>query len=147
MRKNLNVIQIKGTRGLLLVAGFISCLVAGFGFFPGWVCMHLWNFISKYFEQMPYIGIIQGLLLWGIIAASYFIFRKEKLVVCMRSSEGLSEEELKAIFADLRKQAANDNLIQSMIRARETELKIKDLKEINLPKAEIQECNDKVQKN
>ena len=142
MRKNLNIIQIKGTRGLLLAAGFICCLAAGFVYFPGWVCMHLWNLISKCFGQMPTIGIVQGLLLWGILAASYFLFRKEKLVVCMRASEGLSEDELKEVFSDIKKQAANDTLIQSMIKARETELKIRNLKETNIPEVDSNENNN-----
>ena len=43
MKKNLNIIQIKGTRGLLLAAGFVCCLAAGFVYFPGWVCMQVWN--------------------------------------------------------------------------------------------------------
>lgn len=130
MKKNLNVIQIKGTRGLLCVVGFVCCLIAGFICFPGYVAMHLWNLISNNFMPIPAIGIIQGILLWGIIVASYFLFRKEKLVVCMRSTdEGLSEDELRQVFAKLKKQADNDTLIQSMLRAKETELKIKNLKE------------------
>ena len=147
MKKNLNIIQIKGTKGILAACGFVCCLIAGFGYFPGWVCMQVWNFISKYIEQMPAIGILQGILLWGIIAASYFLFRKEKLVVCMRSSEGLSEEELKEVFADLKKQAANDTLIQSMIRARETELKIRDLKTTNIPEASNKEDSENTPNN
>ena len=133
MKKNLNIIQINGTRGILIVIGIVCCLAAGFIYFPGWVAMHIWNFISAYVEQMPAIGIIQGILLWGIAAASYFIFRKEKLVVCMRASEGLSEDELKKVFADIRERAENDTLIQSMIKARQAELRIKNLSENNVP--------------
>ena len=135
MKKNLNVIQIKGTRGILLIIGFACCLAAGFIYFPGWVAMHLWNLISSYVEQLPSIGILQGILLWGIAAASYFIFRKEKLVVCMRASDGLDEEELKKVFADIREKAENDTLIQSMIKARQAELRIKNLQDENIPKA------------
>ena len=147
MKKNLNIIQIKGTKGLLMAVGFVCCLIAGFGYFPGWVCMKVWNLISGFIEQMPSIGIIQGLLLWGIIAASYFLFRKEKLVVCMRSSEGLSEDELKEVFADLKQQAANDTLIQSMLKAREAELRIRNLKENNIQEAKNDENSDNANKN
>lgn len=145
MKKNLNVIQIKGTRGLLLVAGFGCCLAAGFIYFPGWVAMHIWNFISSYVEVMPTIGIIQGILLWGIAAASYYTFRKEKLVVCMRSSEGLDEEELKKVFADLRKQAGSDTLIQSMLRAREAELRIKNLGEMSIPQSDYRDTKETIE--
>ncbi len=123
MKKNLNVIQIKGVRGLILVGLVVSCLIAGFVVFPGWVAMNVWNLFGEY---IPKIGLIQGLLLWGIIVASYFIFRKERLVVCMRSPQGLNEEELKAVFADIKKQAQEDKILQAMMKAREAELNIKN---------------------
>ena len=145
MKKNLNVIQIKGTRGILMVIGIGCCLAAGFIWFPGWIGMNIWNFVSKYFEQMPAIGIVQGILLWGILVASYFTFRKEKLVVCMRASEGLSEDELKQVFADIRQRAANDTLIQSMLKAREAELRIKKLEETDIPKTETDETKEPIE--
>ncbi len=128
MKKNLNIIQIRGVKGLILVGMLICCLAAGFIAFPGWVAMHIWNFTAAYLE-IPAIGLIQGILLWGIIVASYFTFRKEKLVVCMKSSQGLSEEELKTVFADIKKQAADDKIIQAMLKAREAELKTKEAEE------------------
>ena len=139
MKKNLNVIQINGTRGILMVVGFLSCAAAGFIYFPGWVCMHIWNFISGRFDMIPSIGIFQGILLWAIIAAAYYTFRKDKLVVCMHSSDGLSEDELKQVFADLKQQSKNDALIQSMLKAREADLKIKDLSKTSIPKIEAKE--------
>ena len=131
MKKNFNVIQIKGVRGIILAVFIVTCLAAGFIVFPGWLSMHVWNIISSYTLNVPTIGLFQGVLLWGIIAASYFIFRKEKVVVCMRGQEGLSEEELKAVFANIKKQSQEDPILQAMIRAREAELKIKTLESIN----------------
>ena len=75
--KKINVIQIKGVKGLILAGFVICCLFAGFVVFPGWVCMLAWNYITNYVLSMPIIGLFQGILLWGIIVASYFIFRKE----------------------------------------------------------------------
>lgn len=125
MKKNLNVIQIKGIRGLIIAGLVVCCLAAGFIAFPGWVGMHIWNFISAQVESMPAIGLFQGILLWGIIIAAYFTFRKEKVVVCMKTPQGLSEEELKAVFADVKKQAQEDPILQAMLKAREAELKYK----------------------
>ena len=125
MKKNINVIQIKGIRGLIIAGFVVSCLIAGFIAFPGFVAMYLWNFIAQQLEQIPTIGIFQGVLLWGILVAAYFTFVKEKFVVCMKSPQGLNEEELKAVFADVKKQAEEDKIIQAMIKAREAELKIK----------------------
>ncbi len=126
MKKNLNVIQIKGIRGLILVGLIICCLAAGFIVFPGWVAMNIWNLGSGYAEAIPSIGLIQGILLWGILVAAYFTFRKERLVVCMKTPQGLSEEELKAVFADIKKQAQDDKFLQAMLKAREAELKLKE---------------------
>lgn len=141
MKRNFNVIQIKGFMGIVYLAFIVVCLVAGFGWFPGWLCMKIWNLASSYFTQIPTISIIQGILLWGIIAASYFTFRKDKLVVFMNASEGLSEEELKAVFADMKKQVKDDLFFKNMIKSREAELRIRNLSEINIPDREIKDVS------
>jgi len=102
------------------------CLAAGFIVFPGWLAMHLWNLISLYCEKMPAIGLIQGILLWGITVASYFTFGKNRIVVCVKSPKSLSEEELKAVFSEVKKQSQDDAILQAMLKARETELKLLD---------------------
>ena len=125
MKKNINVIQIKGIRGLILAGFVVCCLIAGFVAFPGWLGMQIWNYTSSYFNNLPAIGLFQGILLWGIIIASYFTFRKERVVLCMMAPQGLSDEELKAVFADMQKQAMEDPILQAMMKAREAELKLK----------------------
>ena len=137
MKKNLNVIQIKGVKGLIMLVMVGCCLVAGFIVFPGWVAMNIWNVLASLVNNAPSIGIIQGVLLWGIIVASYFTFRKERVVVCMKTPQGLNEEELKAVFADIKKQTQDDKIIQAMLKARETELKLNEKEEDN-KKTEIE---------
>ena len=134
MKKNLNVIQIKGIKGLIMLVMVGCCLVAGFIVFPGWVAMNIWNVLASLVNNAPSIGIIQGVLLWGIIVASYFTFRKERVVVCMKTPQGLNEEELKAVFADIKKQTQDDKIIQAMLKARETELKLNEKEEDNKKK-------------
>ena len=131
MKKNLNVIQIKGIKGLIMLVMVGCCLVAGFIVFPGWVAMNIWNVLASLVNNAPSIGIIQWLLLWVIIVASYFTFRKERVVVCMKTPQGLNEEELKAVFADIKKQTQDDKIIQAMLKARETELKLNEKEEDN----------------
>ncbi len=142
MKRNFNVIQIKGFMGIVYLAFIVVCLAAGFGWFPGWVCMKLWNLASSHIINLPSIGIFQGMLLWAIIAASYFTFRKDKLVVFMNASDGLSEEELKSVFADMKKNLKNDMILQDMINARRTELKIKNLSDINIPSVDARDIKD-----
>ena len=131
MKKNLNVIQIRGIKGIIILGLVSCCLSVGFIAFPGWVAMHVWNFIAGCFNNIPAIGVLQGILLWGIIIASYFTFKKNRIVVCVKTPKGLSEEELKAIFADIKKQSADDKIVQAMLKARDTELKIQELEQQN----------------
>lgn len=123
MKKNLNIIKINGLRGLLFAGMVVCCLAAGFIAFPGYVAMHIWNFIAPSLT-LPLIGLFQGVLLWAIVVASYLTFRKNKLVVCIKTPQGLSEEELKEVFADMKKQAKEDPILQAMLKAREAELKV-----------------------
>ena len=61
MKKNLNIIQIKGVKGLIFAGFVVTCLAAGFIAFPAWVCMQLWNIVASYTTSIPSIGIFQGL--------------------------------------------------------------------------------------
>ena len=99
--------------------------------------MKLWNLVSLYSGKIPEIGILQGVLLWGIIAASYYTFRKDKLIVCMKATDGLSEEELKAVFSDMKRQVQNDKILNAMLKAHNAELKIKNLSDSNIPQADM----------
>ena len=139
--KKLNVIQIKGIKGLVIAGFVVSCLAAGFIVFPGWVGMNLWNLASSYFTNLPTIGLIQGVLLWGIVFISYMILRKEKVIVCMKSPQGLSEEELKSVLSDMKKQSLEDPILQAMMKAREAELKYKAQQELEANKDVSQPAN------
>lgn len=131
MKNNLNVIQIRGIKGLVIAGLVVCCLFAGFIVFPGWVGMHIWNYVATNLISIPSIGLVQGVLLWGILVAGYFTFRKDKVVICMKSPKGLDEEELKAVFADIKKQSIEDPILQAMLKAREAELKNKQQEEKN----------------
>lgn len=126
MKHNLNVIHINGLRGILLTAGIACCLFAGFVVFPGWLAMLGWNKAASYFAQIPSIGIIQGVILWCIVVFSYMIFKKDRIIVCVKSPNGLTEEELKAVFADIKENAKEDAILKSMLQARKAELELKE---------------------
>lgn len=124
MKHNMNVIEIRGIRGMIITGCALCCLAVGFIGFPGWVLMHIWNYLASFGLSIPSLGIIQGILLWGIVVASYFTFRKNPLIVCVKTPRGLSEDELKSVFADLKESTKQDIILQSMLKARETELKL-----------------------
>ena len=126
MKHNMNIIEIRGLRGIILAAATVCCLAVGFIGFPGWILMHSWNYAASYFTMVPTIGILQGILLWGIVIASYFTFKKDRLVVCVKTPKGLSEDELKDVFENIKAQSAQDKILQAMLKAREAELKYKE---------------------
>ncbi len=120
----MNIIEIRGIRGLIVAGMVCCCLFAGFVVFPGWICMLTWDYISEY-SAIPAIGLFQGVLLWGILVASYFTFAKRKVLVCFKSPKGLSDEELKKVFENVKKQSELDPVMKAMLKSKETELKIK----------------------
>lgn len=98
----MRVIQITGFRGLLIALFIGVCLVAGFVAFPGYAAMKLWN---RFGDWVPAINIIQGTLLWTIIAIIiYMANRKDKYLVTMRHSSELSEEELQKLMEKIKLQ-------------------------------------------
>ncbi len=128
--KKMNIIEIRGIRGLIVAGMIACCLAAGFIVFPGWLAMNFWNYLVSYTQSIPTIGLFQGVLLWGIIIAAYFTFKKDRIVVCFKTPKGLSEEELKSVFADIKKQSETDPVLKAMLKARETELKLKEAEKV-----------------
>gem|GEM_PF-4782601 len=58
-------------------------------------------------------------------------------MVCFKTPKGLSEDELKEVFADLKKQSQEDPILQAMLKAREAELKVKPVEDKKEDTAEV----------
>lgn len=105
----MKIFQINGFRGLLTAAFIVCCLFAGFVIFPGIVAMYLWNKYLVSLLSFPDLSIFQGVLLWGMVAVSYYIISNGKLPVSIETPESLSDAELNMIMkkahirSDLRK--------------------------------------------
>ena len=54
----------------------------------------------------------------------------------MKSPQGLSDEELKSVFADMKRQSLEDPILHAMMKAREAELKYKAQQENETKKEE-----------
>lgn len=132
MRKNAHVIQISGFRGILLAIFIGCCLIAGFIGFPSFVAMYAWNFAANYFA-IPTIGLIQGLMLWSIVAITGFIINdRKKYLVAFSPKSQLDEEEMKEIMEKIKLQS-KAQMINSMI--------MKDIQALD--KEEKKESKDK----
>lgn len=136
MRRNAHVIQISGFRGILLAIFVVSCLIAGFVGFPSFVAMYAWNYAAN-FVAIPTIGIVQGLMLWAIVAITGFIINdRKKYLVAFSPKSQLNEDEMKKIVEKIKLQS-NAQMINSMI--------MKDLKsmEEKIKEEEKEESKDK----
>lgn len=113
MKKNrLRVLQIRGFRGLLIALFFVTCLIAGFIAFPGFVTMNLWNYFSDKTDLIPTINFYGGTLLWAIVIMSVFVTKKKNFAVSFGAPQELTEVEVKEVISKLK---AQDNLHSSMV--------------------------------
>lgn len=120
MKRNLKVIQINGLRGLITACMIGMCLIAGFVCFPGFVAMHIWNFVAVKF-MAPTLGLVQGIILWGILAVSYMMIRRHRFVVSFKAPDDLSDEELMQMMGNININRPNDVISQAMIKSRKLE--------------------------
>ena len=117
MRKKLRVIQINGFRGICMALGIVSCLIAGFVVFPGMVAMNIWNFISVKTALIPSLGLIQGILLWGITVVTYMITKKNSLIVSFKAPTELTEEEIDEVMKRVNFEAATQRMMDDVIKS------------------------------
>ncbi len=112
MKKNLKVIQINGFRGILLGLFIVSCLIAGFIAFPALLTMNGWNYLANTTGSFPSINFTQGVLLWGIIVLSIYIFNKRKFIISFNTKHELSDEELSEVISKIKTQTLKNGLLQ-----------------------------------
>ena len=103
MKKNAKIIQINGFRGILTALFIVTCLAAGFIAFPGFVAMNIWNHFAE--NSFPQINLFQGVLLWAIIALTYFIASRQRVAVSFATPKELNEEELNVLMERVRMQS------------------------------------------
>ncbi len=132
MKRNTKIIQINGLRGLALALFTVICLAAGFIAFPGYVAKNIWNYFAG-FGYVPVINMFQGVMLWAIIAISYFIItdKRKQSFIAFKSPKELSEEELKQVMNAIKMQTKIHAQRPMIISANDLE-KFK-LKEITKP--------------
>ncbi len=106
MKKNkLRVIQITGIRGLLSAVFVVACLIAGFVGFPALMLNKLWNHIADITGVIPYINAFQGLILWGILAVSYFIINKKERYLSVFEPKPRNPREIRDIIREIKAQS------------------------------------------
>lgn len=105
MNKNYRVIKINGFRGVLTAIFVVCCLVTGFVVFPGWVAMHLWNYIASFYILMPKMQLMHGVILWAIIALSIYGLNNNRMLIGFSTPPSLSEDQIKDIMTRVKNSA------------------------------------------
>ena len=121
MKKNFNVIQINGIKGLIMAGGIVACLFAGYVMIPGMVMKTVWNIISSSIGIIPQIATLQGVLLWGIVVVSYFAFRRKGFMVEFKSEDDLSRDEMDEVMQRIRMERQSDILTKALMNAKKME--------------------------
>ncbi len=98
MKRKTRVIQIDGFRGLILALFAVVCLAAGFIAFPGYVAMCIWN----HFASLPPINLFQGVLLWAIVAMSFYLANGRKVAISFASPQELTDAEMNKLMERVR---------------------------------------------
>lgn len=100
-RNKLRVIQISGIRGILSAIFVVTCLIAGFVGFPALVLTKMWN---TFLPSMPEINMLQGLILWGILAITYIILNKKGKYIMAFEPKTVQPNEIKDIIREIKAQ-------------------------------------------
>ena len=98
MNRNFRVITINGIRGILAAIFVVLGLIAGFVISPGWVCMHVWNYFMAETGRYITMNLLQGIMLWSIIALSLYAINNRRPLIGFGSYPGLSPEQIKDIM-------------------------------------------------
>ena len=117
MRKNAKIIQISGLRGLIFIAFVAVCLVAGFVVFPGLVGMCLWNNLLSPYFNVPEINILQGVLLWSIVALIIYLSGSGRSVVQMKKAAQLNESEIRDLMDRIKTQSQASRINSMILRS------------------------------
>ncbi len=98
MNRNFKVITINGIRGIIAAIFIITGLIAGFVISPGWLCMRIWNFAMQQSGYIITMNLIQGIMLWSIIALTLYAINNRKPLIGFGSYPALSPEQIKDIM-------------------------------------------------
>ncbi len=110
MNKKFNVIKINGFKGIILAIFCVGCLISGFLIFPGWVCMHIWNYFAGFFMQAPLMSLQHGIMLWCIVALSIYAINKGDFAISFGTAATISpnEERIREVFKKINEHNAKN---------------------------------------
>lgn len=127
-RGRFRVIQITGLRGMLSAGFVVVCLAAGFVGFPSFVLYKAWNFLAGHTSIMPAIGIMQGFLLWGILATMYLIINEKNRYFVAFEPKTVSGKNIREIIEEIKTQSGEFSTAEEL-QKKQTEIDTKQKEE------------------
>ncbi len=115
MNRKFRVITINGIKGVFVAIFIVLGLIAGFIISPGWVCMTVWNYFLFESYNMPAMNLLQGVMLWTIIALILYALNNNKTLIGFGSYPSLSPEQIKDIMNKAKKE---ENIILKRLEER-----------------------------
>lgn len=104
MNKGPRIIEITGVKGVIIGLFMAVCLSVGFIVFPAKVAQFCWNYLSTIWSIMPRINLLQGALLWAIVAIGIYLLSNRKLSISLSQPMELSEDEIQGLLNKIRAQ-------------------------------------------
>ena len=128
MNKNFKIITINGIRGIFAAAFIVMGLIAGFVISPGWLAMTIWNHFAEEYGNISMMNLLQGIMLWAIIALSLYALNNKRALIGFGSYQGLSPEQLREVMNRAR---MSEDKIKTDIEKLTKELKANAEKSLN----------------
>ncbi|MFI3299976.1 MAG: hypothetical protein R3Y28_01005 [Candidatus Gastranaerophilales bacterium] len=120
MKKRPKIIKISGISGAIVALFVVTCAIAGFVVFPGFVAMNIWNYLTTYSVIIPTISLFQGVMLWSIIGiGGYIINDKHKYLQSITSVNELSDEEMAHLMTKIKAQSNMHRVNPMMMKSGE----------------------------
>ena len=129
MRKGPKIIQINGFRGIMLAGFIVTCLVAGFVVFPAKVAEIIWNYVATTYIALPKINIIQGILLWAMVALSIYLLNNKNFAISFSQPAELSDDEMNFLMERIKMQQQAQRLNAMILKSNDIKIIKKDIEQ------------------
>lgn len=129
MRKGPKIIQINGFRGIILAGFIVTCLVAGFVVFPAKVAEVIWNYVATTYIALPKINIIQGILLWAMVALSIYLLNNKNFAISFSQPTELSDDEMNFLMERIKMQQQAQRLNAMILKSNDIKIIKKDIEQ------------------
>ncbi len=104
-KRRTKVVELSGVRGIVFLGFCATCLFAGFVVFPGLVAQYVWNLATESLDIIPSISLLQGILLWGIVALTVYLMSGYNPFFSIKKTSELNDEEMRVLMGRIKERS------------------------------------------